>query len=246
MIKDIARSLGGIAAAAAVLSLSACSAATFTIDGAKALPLAELDLSVKPPEEITLLGPDTVKVVEGSALAIKVEGNQAARDRLRFVLKDGKLAIGREGWKIGGNDDLATIEVAVPAAKRLVMAGSGTLHADALRGDAAAVSIAGSGDIEVIAVDTADFKVEVIGSGDLKASGKARSLKLTIAGSGSANLGGLQVDQAKVDVAGTGDASFASDGEVSATIMGSGEVRVKGRAQCKVTAMGSGKLVCEP
>jgi hypothetical protein len=28
--------------------------------------------------------------------------------------------------------------------------------------------------------------------------------------------------------------------------MGSGEVRVKGRAQCKVTTMGSGKLVCEP
>ena len=28
--------------------------------------------------------------------------------------------------------------------------------------------------------------------------------------------------------------------------MGSGEVRVIGRATCKVTAMGSGKLVCEP
>ena len=39
---------------------------------------------------------------------------------------------------------------------------------------------------------------------------------------------------------------FASDGTVSATIMGTGDVHVKGRAQWKVTAMGTGKLMCEP
>jgi len=246
MIKDIARSLTGIAAAAIALSLSGCTTASVTLDGMKGVPLADLDLSGKPPEDITLLGPDTVTVSEGDKLAIQVSGSQDAKDRLRFVLHDGKLAIGREGWKVGGSGDLATIAVTVPTARRLVMAGSGTLHAAALRGDAASVSIAGSGSIDVPAIDTGELKVEVIGSGDFKAAGKARTLKLTIAGSGSANLAGLSAEQAKVDVAGSGDASFASDGEVSANIMGSGEVRVKGRAQCKVTAMGSGKLVCEP
>jgi hypothetical protein len=212
----------------------------------KGVPLAQLDLTAKAPEEITLLGPDTVRVVQGDKLAIKVDGQQDTKDRLRFVLKDGKLAIGRDGWKMGGSDDLATIEVTVPAARRLVMAGSGTMHADALRGDAASVSIAGSGNIDVPAIDAQELKVEVIGSGDFKAAGKAKSLRISIAGSGSANMEGLSVDEAKVEIAGSGGARFASDGQVKADIMGSGGVRVKGRAQCKVNAMGSGTLTCEP
>ncbi|MBX9661733.1 MAG: DUF2807 domain-containing protein [Novosphingobium sp.] len=216
------------------------------MNGMKGVRLAELDLTAKAPEEITLLGPDNVRVVQGDKLAITVEGNEDAKDRLRFVLKDGKLAIGREGWKIGGSDDLATINVTVPAARRLVMAGSGTMHADALRGDAASISIAGSGDIEVPVVDTNELKVEVIGSGDFKAGGKAKSLKISVAGSGSADLAGLSAEDAKVEIAGSGDARFASDGQVKADIMGSGSVTVKGRAQCKVNAMGSGTLTCEP
>jgi hypothetical protein len=246
MIKDIARTLGGIAVAAIALSLSACDGATMEMDGMKGARLAELDLSAKAPEEITLLGPDTVHVIQGDKLAITVEGKEDAKDRIRFVLKDGKLAIGREGWKIGGSDDLATINVTVPAARRLVMAGSGKMRADSLRGDAASVSIAGSGDIEVPLVEAQELKVEVIGSGDLKASGKARSLRISLAGSGSADLAGLTAEEAKVEIAGSGDARFASDGQVKADIMGSGSVKVKGRAQCKVSAMGSGTLTCEP
>ncbi|WP_298174374.1 head GIN domain-containing protein [Novosphingobium sp.] len=246
MIKDIARTLGGIAVAAIALSLSACDGATVEMGGMKGVRLAELDLSAKAPEEITLLGPDTVRVVQGDKLAITVEGKQDAKDRLRFVLKDGKLAIGREGWKIGGSDDLATVQVTVPAAKRLVMAGSGTMHADVLRGDAASVSIAGSGDIDVPAIDTNELKIEVIGSGDLKAGGKAKSLKVSVAGSGSADMASLTAEQANIEIAGSGDVRFASDGMVKADIMGSGSVTVKGRAQCKVNSMGSGTLTCEP
>lgn len=246
MIKDIARTLGGIAAAAVALSLTACDGATLEVNGMKGVPLAQLDLSQAAPEEISLLGPDNVHVVQGDKLAITVSGHQDAKDRLRFVLKDGKLAIGREGWKIGGSDDLATVEVTVPAARRLVMAGSGTMRADALRGDAVGVSIAGSGDIEVPAIDTQELKVEVIGSGDLKAGGKAKALKVSIAGSGSANMAELAAEEAKVEIAGSGDARFSSDGQVNADIMGSGSVTVKGRATCKVNAMGSGTLTCEP
>ncbi|MFM9935691.1 MAG: head GIN domain-containing protein [Novosphingobium sp.] len=246
MLEDIARSLAGLAVTAVVLSLSGCNAGSVTIDGMKGVPLAELDLSGPPPEQVALFGPDTVNIVQGERLTIQIDGDAAAKERLRFVLKDGKLSIGREGWTLGGSSGGAKIEVTVPGVRKLVLAGSGTMHADALRGESTSVSIAGSGDIDVPAVDTGELKVEVIGSGDFKAAGKARSLKLTIAGSGTANLTGLTVEQAKVDVAGSGDANFASDGEVIANIMGSGDIRVKGRAKCKVTAMGSGTLVCAP
>lgn len=250
MIKDIARSLTGIAVAAIALAVSGCSTAAVSIDGMKGVPLADLDLSGKPPEEIALLGPDRVNVVEGERLVIQVNGDQAVKDHLRFVLHDGKLSIGRQGWghswTTGGSDGAATIEVTVPGARRLVMAGSGTIHAATLRGEATSVSIAGSGDVDVTAVDTGDLKVEIVGSGDFKAAGRAKTLKLAIAGSGTAAMAGLTAEQVKIDVAGSGNASFASDGEVTANIMGSGDVRVNGRARCKVTAMGSGTLVCEP
>jgi protein involved in polysaccharide export with SLBB domain len=246
MIKGIAQTLGGIAVAAIALSLSACEGATMETGGMKGVPLAQLDLSAKAPEEITLLSPDTVHVIQGDQLSITVEGNQDAKDRLRFLLDDGKLAIGRASWKIGGSDDLATINVTVPGARRLVMAGSGTMRADTLRGDATSVSIAGSGDIAVPLVDAQELKVEVIGSGDLKAGGKAKSLRISLAGSGSADLAGLTAEEAKLEIAGSGNARLASDGQVTADIMGSGSVTVKGRAHCKVNAMGSGTLTCEP
>jgi len=246
MLKDMARLLTGIAVAAITLSLSGCNAASVTIDGMKGVPLADLDLSGKPPEEITLLGPDTVNIVQGERLAIQVAGDAAAKDSLRFVLHNGKLSIGREGWTLGGSSGGATIEVTVPGLRKLVVAGSGTINAASLRGEAASLSIAGSGDINVPAVDIGELKIDVIGSGDVKGAGKAKSMKLAIAGSGTADLAGLTVEQARIDVAGSGDGSFASDGEVTANIMGSGDIRVKGRAKCTVTAMGSGTLVCEP
>ena len=56
----------------------------------------------------------------------------------------------------------------------------------------------------------------------------------------------LRVEDAKVSIAGSGDGAFASDGRVNASIVGSGEVRVIGRATCKVSSVGSGRLVCQP
>lgn len=246
MIKDIARSLSGIALAAIALSISACTAGSVTMDGMKGVPLADLDLSGAPPEEIALLGPDTINIVEGARLAIHVEGDQAIKDHLRFVLHDGKLAIGRQNWSLGESSGIATIEVTVPGARRLTLAGSGNMHAATLRADKARITIAGSGKVDVPVVETDDLNVELAGSGDFKAGGMAKSLRLSLAGSGSADMAGLKVESAKIDVAGSGSANFASDGQITANIIGSGEVRVKGRAQCKLTSIGAGKLICEP
>ncbi len=246
MLKDLARALGGIALVGMALASAGCEGTSFNIEGTKGVPLAELDLSGKAPEEITLLGPDKVRVIQGDKLAIVVDGDQGVKDRLRFVLDDGKLGIGRDRWKSGDADGVATISVTVPEARRLVLAGSGSIDADALRGENVGVTIAGSGTVNAASVGAGEFKVEVLGSGALNATGKARTLKLTVAGSGAADMPGLSAESADVDVAGSGNASFASDGNVKANIMGSGTVRVKGRATCKVSSMGSGKLVCEP
>jgi len=51
-------------------------------------------------------------------------------------------------------------------------------------------------------------------------------------------LAGLTVDRADVSIAGSGDAVFASDGEVSASIMGSGNITVRGALHARQHGLG--------
>lgn len=243
MLKNLARLVAATAVLGLAMGASACKDGTFTINGEKGVPLAELDMSGPAPSEVAMLGPDEVHVRKGDKLAITVEGDEKARDALRFTLKDGTLGIARQNWKSDGGH--ASITVTMPTPSRLVMAGSGKLTSEALAGEKAGITVAGSGDVDAGTIEVGSLNVDVAGSGSLRGAGKAKSLHLTVAGSGNADLDGLNVDEAKVDVAGSGKTRFASDGTVSADIVGSGEVRVRGRATCKVSSVGSGKLVCE-
>lgn len=243
MFKNLARALAATAVIGLAVTASACHEGNFTINGEKGVPLAELDMSGAAPSEVAMLGPDEVKLVKGDKLAITVEGDGAAKDALRFTLKDGTLGIARQNWKSDGGH--ATITVTMPVPSKLVMAGSGTITSQALAGDKAEITIAGSGNVDAGGIEAGELQVDVAGSGSLRGSGRAKSLRLTVAGSGNADLGGLTVGDAKVDMAGSGKTAFSSDGTVKANIMGSGEVRVRGRATCKVSSMGSGQLICE-
>ncbi|WP_109798125.1 MULTISPECIES: head GIN domain-containing protein [Novosphingobium] len=243
MFRNVVRAVTTVAALGLTATLAACDSGSVSFNGEKGVPLDKLDQSGPAPTAIALLGPDNVRVVRGDSLAISVEGEGA--DRLRFALGKGQLGIAREGWKIGQEARPATITVTLPMLKDLVLAGSGEIIADELRGEEAKIVIAGTGLVEARAIDAGKLGVDVVGSGTLRAAGKARTLDMTVAGSGDAEMDGLNVDEAKVDVAGSGRSRFASNGTVKANIMGSGEVRVFGRATCKISAMGSGKLICE-
>ncbi len=248
-LKSILRGLAPIAAIAIAAAASGgCDQirSHVSINGEEGKKLADLDLSGATPNQVMLLGPDSVRISTGDKLAITVEGDPQVTEAMRFTLKDGTLGILRKSGKWDGDDARATINVTMPPPRKLTMAGSGRIDAADLAADKARVTIAGSGTVETTRVETAELKVDIAGSGSYRAAGNAKSLKLTIAGSGDARLDALKVDDAKVDIAGSGDSAFASDGTVKANIMGSGEVRVIGRATCKVTSMGSGRLVCEP
>ena len=108
MIRHIARSLSGIALVALTFAISACESNPMGMDGQQGVPLTDLDLGGTPPDEIALLGPDTVRVVHGSALSVVVDADLDLRDHLRFVRKNGKLGIGRQN---GFQEGVATITV---------------------------------------------------------------------------------------------------------------------------------------
>lgn len=241
--KHVLKAVAPVVALAIAGSLSGCDKANFNFNGEEGKELADLDLSVEAPSEVSLLGPDTVDIRGGEKLTIQVEGSDEAKDRMRFVLKDGSLGILRQNGTWNDNQ-VATVIVTMPAPAKLNVAGSGRMTVASVS-DHPQVNVAGSGTLDLASVSAARMEVNIAGSGTLKAAGSADKLELNVLGSGSADLSALKVGSAEVNVAGSGDATFASDGDVNANIMGSGDVTVKGRARCKVHTVGSGSLVCE-
>lgn len=132
----------------------------------------------------------------------------------------------------------------MPPPDSLTAAGSGRIRAETLARDAE-ITVAGSGDVETRNVAADRLKVTIAGVGTFRAGGTVAKLDLNIAGSGNAPLDSLKADNARIRIAGSGRSSFASDGQVSANIIGSGEVKVRGRATCTVNSTGTGRLVCE-
>lgn len=238
------KGLAPILAVAMAAGVAGCDSSNVSINGEHGKKLAELDMSGAAPNELVMFGPDEVQMTQGDRLAITVDGDPAAVDRLRFTLKDGTLGILREGKIFSGDDKLAVVHVTMPAPRELTMGGSGKINAPALAAGAK-VTILGSGRIDTQNVSGDKLEVTLPGSGSFTAAGKVGKLDLTILGSGSAEMGAVNVDSAKVNVLGSGGATFSSDGDVDATIVGSGSVTVKGRARCKVSAIGSGQLICE-
>ncbi|AKH43348.1 hypothetical protein FHS61_000950 [Altererythrobacter atlanticus] len=238
------KTMGPIAAIAAAAALGGCNNVDLGVNGMKGVPLDELDLSGGAPEEVALMGPDHVSIVNGESFNVTVEGDSEVASHLRFALKDGTLGIMRDELNFG-SDSIATVKVTMPAPRSLTVAGSGRMTSERLSGDAE-VTIAGSGWLETPNVSAESLEVTIAGSGNYKAAGTVKSLELSVAGSGTADMAGLKVDNAELNIAGSGDAIFASDGNVEASIMGSGDVTVRGSARCEVNAVGSGRLTCEP
>ena len=200
------------------------------------VPADELDLTGPPPRKVALTGPAHVAIAEGDVFRVEVESGPGSED-VRFTLDEKRLTI-------AGGEPETVVRVTLASVRKLALAGSGRMSVARLAQDGK-VSIAGSGRVELERVDGGVLDVNISGSGRLMANGEAEMLELSIAGSGSFDGEGLSVDRAKVSVAGSGDAIFGCDGEVSASLMGSGNVIVRGSARCRVSSVGSGTLVCE-
>ena len=194
-------------------------------------------------DRVNAAGPDTVWFATGDHWQVRAEGDARTLERLRFLIEDGQLVVGRRS---GDNTKLpaATIYVTAPAIHAATLAGSGAFGVDRLSGDQVSATVAGSGDLTVGAVAARSLNGTVAGSGDLTVTGRAERARLTIAGSGTFDGRAFAAGGASVTVAGSGDMTFRSNGTVDATITGSGDIAVHGSATCKQSRIGSGRLTC--
>lgn len=233
-----------LAALSASTLLAGCGSSDAGLAGEDGKPLAQINLAGPPPHQLILLGPDEVRVRQGDSLAISVDGDHDVADSLRFTLKDGALGIMRQdsGWKLPGK---AIVNVTMPPPDKLVAAGSGSIRAESLA-PRSEITIGGSGDIETLNVATEHLHVTIAGSGSCRAAGTTGRLNVTIAGTGTAAMEALAANQAAVEIVGSGHGTFASDGNVSAKVAGSGAVRVIGSARCTATGGRPDQFICQP
>lgn len=190
------------------------------------------------------LGPDHVRFSTGERWRLRAEGDPQTLARLRFIVEDNQIVIGR---KSGERGELrpATIYVIAPSLHRATIGGSGSLEIDRLSGKKVSANVAGSGGLSVAHVSADALDASIAGSGDMALSGRSANASLAIAGSGDLKGAGLVIDAAKTSIAGSGSMAFRSDGRVSASIVGSGSVAVRGRADCsRLSLVGSGTPTC--
>lgn len=191
------------------------------------------------------LGPDDVRFTTGERWQLRAEGDPQTLARLRFIVEEGQLVIGRSN---GTDAKLrpATIFVVAPALRRATVGGSGSLEIDRLTGKKVSASIAGTGNLAVGAMDADKLDASVAGSGAMRLQGRSAEASLAIAGSGDLKGTNLRIEEAKAVIGGSGSMAFRSNGRVSASIAGSGNISVKGTADCsRLDLAGSGTFRCE-
>lgn len=200
--------------------------------------------------KVEVAGPFDVTIRTGSAPSVNAKGNQKLMERLVVEVKGDKLVIHPEsnhswfnwGWGTNGKADIA---ITVPTISGAVLAGSGGISIDNVKGDEFEGSVAGSGDLDIGSVDVKSLKFVIAGSGDVRAkAGQTGSAAYKIMGSGGIDARSVRSQTAEVSIAGSGSIRGQATAAADVEIMGSGDVTITGGAKCNVTKHGSGDVSC--
>jgi hypothetical protein len=104
------------------------------------------------------------------------------------------------------------------------------------------LAVNGAGDISIVNLNSDQFEIDLNGSSDVTALGSARKLAVTINGSGTVHLEDVVANEATATIRGSGDIRLQVLEKLSATILGSGDIRYHGTPQVSKSIQGSGSV----
>jgi hypothetical protein len=226
---------------------------TYTIFAAVLLIAATLNVSAQSEQSrqvsgfnsLASSGPFDVHVNINGTESLKINASSDIINEIETIVEDGKLEIKFKHHDDWNHGDLGRIDVYVTAKSLsgIANAGSGSIKVDGVvSGDNVNIILSGSGNIES-SVKTDRLHATISGSGSIHLNGSADNAKVVITGSGEMMGKQLKTGSASVMIAGSGSAYFNADKNISASIVGSGNVIYTGNA--KVTdskTIGSGSV----
>lgn len=176
----------------------------------------------------------TIRLAVKSLDAVSVKGSG---DVIGDQLKGDKFEIAIAG---SGNVKFKSIRA---DAFRVGIKGSGDVKVEAFEGKSVDTSIHGSGDIRLPSLQASQVHISVKGSGDVFAAGNADKVDIEIMGSGDVRTRNLIAREAGVKIMASGDAEVHAKEKLTASVVGSGDVRYAGApANISRTIKGSGSI----
>jgi hypothetical protein len=191
-------------------------------------------------------GPFDVHVKINGTESLKISGRPEIISDIETIVEGGKLEIKfkhHHEWNNDGDAGRIEIYVTAKSLSSLANAGSGSVKVDGVvSGEEVNVILSGSGDI-VSSVKSGNLHANISGSGSIHITGSTREAKLQISGSGELMGKELRTGSAAVSIAGSGSAYIIADKDISAHIVGSGNVIYTGNAVVTNTqTIGSGRV----
>nr|WP_297307067.1 head GIN domain-containing protein [uncultured Flavobacterium sp.] len=194
-------------------------------------------------DQITLIGSPDVELIQGKEgnLQIQAESNlipfietKVENNKLTIKFKDGKSYKTKKGIKV---------IVPIEDVSKIALRGSGDIYGDHLFTDENLnISVEGSGDIS-LNINNQNLNAEVMGSGDIKLKGKTNRFNAQVKGSGDIKAKNLNAVSSNLNVNGSGDIESSTSTNVSATVKGSGDIKVYGNpSNVQKDVKGSGDI----
>ncbi len=195
-------------------------------------------------DEVVLAGSGELYIEQGENEALTVETDDNVMKYVKADVQGDSLVLGFEDNVSVSLPQPIIFRLTVRDLTSVTLAGSGKVAAKALETDKLTINLPGSGDMTFDKVDTTTLHVTIAGSGNIEiADGTADSEEINMLGSGDFDARSFQVKDASATIAGSGNISVRASGELTAKVLGSGNIRYYGEPQSiDMDTAGSGNI----
>jgi Putative auto-transporter adhesin, head GIN domain len=211
-------------------------------------PVRETRDVSQPFDEVRLDADIDLELSQSDKVSLVIEAPRDQLSSIRTEVKDGALVLGRSksgNWSFSGwfgRHHTPRALLSAPAIERLLVDGSGSVHAGAWTSHALEVRISGSGDVKIDGLTATRLRCDLAGSGKAIISGSVASQRIRLSGSGHYRAPNLRSEAATVSVSGSGDTDVWAQRTLDARISGSGDLRYFGTPTVTKSVSGSGSI----
>jgi len=181
----------------------------------------------------------------GPEFNLVMEGDRDVLKDIETIVRDGKLIIRKENWRLSFNNEKVTINLTMPELEGVGVSGSGKVEIlDKIVADDLDFGVSGSGKLITSGLDVDRFVCGISGSGDviLGSTGSIDRGEISISGSGGFSGEGIQIDDLEVHISGSGNCRCWAGDNLEAYISGSGNITYSGNPKVDAKVSGSGHV----
>ena len=199
-------------------------------------------------DRVVVEGPYIVRLTAGSASSARASGGQAALDRLTLDVNGQTLRIRRARSSWGGNpgaqEGPVTIELTTRNVRSVRLIGPARFDVDRAEGLRVDLIVEGSGSLRAGAVRADNLSIGLAGAGRIEAAGTAENVTADVQGTGDVEASALRAENVAITTTTTGNVAIEAIETANVNALGLGEVTIFGRPACTVRGANAGLVRC--